>query len=39
MTSFFLEWSVSELSGCCVFLEEESTDLRENFFQGLGGNT
>jgi len=26
------EWSVSELSGFCVFLEDDSTDLRENFF-------
>jgi len=23
----------------CVFLEDDSTDLRENFFWGLGGNT
>jgi len=26
---------VSELSGFCVFLEDESTDLRENFFSGF----
>jgi len=39
VTSFYWEWSVSELSGFCVFLEDESTDLWENFFQGLGGNT
>jgi len=24
----FLEWSVSELSGFCIFLEDNSTDLR-----------
>jgi len=26
-------WSVSELSGFCVFLEDESTDLRKIFFR------
>jgi len=35
---FFWEWSVSELSGFCVYLEDDSTDLRENFFRGLGEN-
>jgi len=35
----FWEWSVPELSGFCVFLEDESTDLRKFFFQGLGENT
>jgi len=35
----FWKWSKSELSGFCVFLENDSTDLRENFFQGLGENT
>jgi len=39
VTSFFWEISVSELSGFCVFLEDESTDLREKFFQGLEENT
>jgi len=39
MTSFFGKWSVLELSGFCDFLEDESMDLRENFFQGLGENT
>jgi len=28
----FWEWSVSELSGFCVFLINESMDLREIFF-------
>jgi len=37
ITSFF--WSVSELSGFCVFLKDESTDLCENFFQALGEST
>jgi len=35
----FGNWSMSELSGFCVFLEDDSTDLRESFFQDLGGNT
>jgi len=35
----FMEWSVSELNGFCVFLEDDSTDLPKNFFQGLGENT
>jgi len=35
----FWEWSVSELSGFWVFLEDDGTDLCENFFQGLGENT
>jgi len=39
VTSFFWKWCVSELSGFCVFLEDNSTDLYEIFFQGLGENT
>jgi len=35
----FTEWSVSELSSFCVFLEDDGMDLREKFFQGLGENT
>jgi len=49
MTSYFQNWSVSELSGFCVFLENDKlsgfcvflendkTDLCR-FFQGLGEN-
>jgi len=32
VTSFFWKWSVLELSGFCVFIKDESTDLRKNFF-------
>jgi len=35
----FSEWSASELSGFYVFLENNSTDLRQNFFQNLERNT
>jgi len=35
----FWEWSVSELRGFCVFLEDDSTDLCENYFQGSGEDT
>jgi len=31
--SFCLKWSLSELSGFYVFLEDDSTDLREIFFK------
>jgi len=31
----FSEWSASELSGFCVFFENDKTDLRQ-FFYGLG---
>jgi len=35
----FWKWSVSALSGFCIFLKDDSTDLRENFFKDLGENT
>jgi len=36
VTSFFWEWSMSELSGFCVFLENDRQHgSARNFFQGL----
>jgi len=38
-TARFLRFSRRQQQDFCVFLENDSTDLRENVFQGLGENT
>jgi len=38
VTSFFQKWSASKLSGFYIFLENDSTNLRQIHFQGLGEN-
>jgi len=35
----FLGMKCVEVGGFCVFLKDDSTDLRKNFFQGLGKST